>query len=1299
MDEQSIFLQALDRPTDEQAAWLDEVCGADTLLRQRIETLLERHEQASRFLEQPAVEIADTEFRDSSEAPQQSTNAEPASLIDTQIVDNTNHSVLDEIARTVDVPHVILRESTTTGAGVSTEHTDGRYVLHGEIARGGMGAILKGRDTDLGRELAIKVLLDSHKQRPEVIRRFIEEAQIGGQLQHPGIAPVYELGRLTDDRPFFSMKLVQGETLSVLLKERQGLTEDRAKFVGIFEQICQTVAYAHSRGVIHRDLKPDNIMVGAFGEVQVMDWGLAKVLNDRGMSDEKDSDNQQQGADAIQTRRLDGGDRAELHGSQTQMGSIMGTPAYMPPEQALGKINQLDERTDVFGLGAILCQILTGKPPYIGENATAVFQLARHGKLEECHARLSTSGADVELITLSRNCLEVDAEDRPRDAAVLTDRVTSYLESVETKLRATEMERAAQAARVEEERKRQRVTLALATSVLLLITLAGGGFLWLQQQQNRRRIAATNKVHEALSTAKLHQGLADADDLQVRLRELDKAVNSAKSAVKFAEDGDIASDLRQDAEQQLATLKARTATVQQQAAQTKACRELQKQLDLIRLSQAKSARDFNSDDDHFFDVGSADKRYQQAFGKAGLDLNVVDVASAAAWVKNSPISERIIAALDDWGRSTSVKLTKGPDSQSNSNRFLPAMLRAVADAADTSPWRRELRAALFANDSAKLKQLATNEDARRASPELIGWLGFALRSAGEFETAIQVLRRAQRNHPGDFWLNYEIGESLGRSGHTAAGTGFIRAALAILPDSSGAMFTMGEALRVGGDLDGALHAYELVCRREPNDYAAHMVVAWIHVARKDFKAAVAASRSTIAVAPDKPGGYRELSNALHGLNKNDEAIAALRKAIEVDSNPQTLAGSYNNLGNRLNDQGKLKEAMAAYQKACKVDPTYAMAHYNIGEQLKDQKKLDNAIVEYRKAIQLAPDYALAYRAVADALADGGSPKESIIEYHRALKLDPKNAETHNNFGRALQLLGKLVEAKQAYRRAIELDRKHKKAYNNLGVALAAQNMLKQAVAQYRKALEIDSQYSSAHSNLGVALARQGQLKTAAKHFQKSVDLEPTKLDLRFNLARALMMLGKADAAAAALKKVVDLDPANVEAHYKLGSVLKLQGKRAEAIAAWNKCGQLAPRNPLVKSDLAWLLVFPVDTPAKDAQRAAKLAQQACEIAPKEGPFWKTLALARYRNAKWRQAIQAAEKSVELGRSEPANLLLLAMSHSQLKDKDKARMWYDKALAWRKQKKPDKELLALYAEAAKLLAEPSKKNEKKKENRR
>ncbi|MEO1597727.1 MAG: serine/threonine-protein kinase, partial [Planctomycetota bacterium] len=289
----------------ERSVFLDQACHEKPELRKRMEKLLAAAENESLFLEQPASGLMEVP-QDSQLSPSLLPNLESddsQSCVEVQAMPNkavaltdANKGVLRLMDATLaEIPRVSLREEEhgdgpiqrPSSEEVPPQPVNSRYRLDAEIARGGMGAILRGRDVDIGRDLAIKVLLTSHKDCPEVVQRFVEEAQISGQLQHPGIAPVYDIGQFVDERPYMSMKLVKGDTLSKQLADREDIHEGCSKLIGVFKQICDTIAYAHSRGVIHRDLKPANIMVGAFGEVQVMDWGLAKVLSVGGVADEK----------------------------------------------------------------------------------------------------------------------------------------------------------------------------------------------------------------------------------------------------------------------------------------------------------------------------------------------------------------------------------------------------------------------------------------------------------------------------------------------------------------------------------------------------------------------------------------------------------------------------------------------------------------------------------------------------------------------------------------------------------------------------------------------------------------------------------------------------------------------------------------------------------------------------------------------------------------------------------------------------------------------------------------------------
>ena len=318
------------------------------------------------------------------------------------------------------------------------------YVVTDEVGSGGMGVILNAFDTEIQREVAMKVIASQWQSSREYIERFVREAQVQGQLEHPNICPVHELGVDENGQVFFTMKKVHGMSLAELIwwarecrdkrdsreskdstgpkspkgppstenADSPGRPESLTEILSIFLKICDGIAFAHSRGIIHRDLKPDNIMTGDFGEVYVMDWGLARILGSQ--------DDERRYGLVIDDEPGSGGEM------KTMSGSVVGTPSYMSPEQAKGLVGLMDERSDIYSLGALLYELLTLEPPFSGPPWDV---LSKIGKVLPQPPSSCAFGRDLppELDSIIMKCLTVKKQDRYQSVRALKREIELFL--------------------------------------------------------------------------------------------------------------------------------------------------------------------------------------------------------------------------------------------------------------------------------------------------------------------------------------------------------------------------------------------------------------------------------------------------------------------------------------------------------------------------------------------------------------------------------------------------------------------------------------------------------------------------------------------------------------------------------------------------------------------------------------------------------------------------------------------------------------------------------------------------------
>ena len=869
----------------------------------------------------------------------------------------------------------------TPAPGVSTtidwplaEHLGtaiGPYKLLQQIGQGGMGTVFMAEQTaPVHRKVAIKVIkagMDSQ----QVIARFEAERQALAMMDHVNIARVLDAGATESGRPYFVMELVHGVPITKYCDDNHLTPRQRLE---LFVPVCQAIQHAHQKGIIHRDIKPSNVMIALYDGKpvpKVIDFGVAKATEQK-----------------LTERTL-----------FTQHGTLVGTLEYMSPEQAEMSDLGVDTRSDIYSLGVLLYELLTGSTPLshkrIKEAAYAeILRMIKEEEPPKPSTRLNGTGDALASISAQRHMepakltkllrgeldwivmktLEKDRNRRYETANGLARDVERYLRD--------EPVQAYPPSAVYRFRKftrRHKAGVAIAGLTLVILVVLGTGVGWMVRERAERFRAVEREVAEAQQWQK-----------QEKWPE-------ASSAMRRAEQ--LVADLGGNAKLQ------------------ERVRDVRKDLDMVlRLEGIMNDLTGLQSDPLTFDFSRLDAEYAVAFKEYGIDVEVLGSEEAADLIGAKDIRLQLSVGLDAWAEARRFARRHRGNSWEG--------LLAIACAADPDPWRVRVRDALRKRNRAALVEAAGQIPIGSVPPITLGLLARALNDAGAPEQAEDLFRRAQRRHPNSFWLNFDLAISLLRQKPPRLDEGirFLTVALALRPDNWPARSRLCDALLAQGKSDAALAEFREAIELNPNHAAA-----WIN-------------RGT----------------AYHDLHQYDKAIADYSKVIELD--PQNVL-AWIRRGSSYHDIHQYDKALADYSRAIELDPQNVLAWTYRANSHHNLHQYDRAISDHSKAIELDPANSWSWSCRGFAYHSSRQYEKAIADYAKAIELDPNNRMGLNSLA---WLLATCVDAKlrnpkravELAQRAVELAPKDGNLWNTLGVARYREGEWKASIAALEKSMEL-----------------------------------------------------------------------------------------------------------------------------------------------------------------------------------------------------------------------------------------------------
>jgi tetratricopeptide (TPR) repeat protein len=1028
-----LFVAALEQPDPAaRRAFLDRECSVDAELRQRLDILMQAHDEPASVLNRPLAEIA-PEVPDS--------------------------------GATVEAPPA--RES----AGVVIA---GRYKLIEEIGVGGMGAVWMSQQTEpVNRLVALKVIKPGMDSK-QVLARFEAERQALALMDHPNIARVLDAGTTVTGGPYFVMELVRGVPITRYCDEHRLTPRQRLE---LFVPVCQAVQHAHQKGVIHRDLKPANVLVCLYDgrpAPKVIDFGIAKATGQQ-----------------LTEKTL-----------VTGFGNVIGTLEYMSPEQA--ELNQLDidTRSDVYSLGVLLYELLTGTTPLQKQRLkeAALLEVLRRIREEEPprpSTRLSTTeelpsiaanrGLEPKRLSgLVRGELDwIVMKALEKDRGRRYDSPNSFAQDVQRYLADEPVQACPPSAlyRLRKFARRKKTVLAmLACGILALAVMAGAVGWAVRDKGTREEVIKSERLarEEALDQA-VERLLDEAGPLRDQQR-WPEALAVVERADKL-----LAAAGRSDRPARLPELRRELSLVLrlEELYQPRAPQSLTRGQPLQDTSQAA----LQSVDETFFNGREQDARFSQEFRDFGIDLDALLPAEAAARIAATGIRPALVQALDRWA-ALRVRFTDDISRDPRRQKLIE-----VARLADGDVWRNRVRAALLRLDRAALVRLAEELPVGEVPPATVWLLGGALLRVGAVDRGLTVFREGQRRHPEDFWLNDSLGsiyKDYLKPPRYDESLRYYSCALALRPHWR-LYASVADVLHATGRHDEAIAVLSDAIRLNKNNNPdvwiklglAYNNLSQYDKARADFTQAIALDSKNAA-------DWKWRGITYHYLRQYDKAVADLSRAIELDAK-DVLALEYRAIA--YYHLGQHQKAIADFSRIIELEPTHVTAWYNRGIAHSELGQQEKALADSSRAIELNSKVGSLWFSRGNINFKLRHYDKAIADYSRAIELKPKqpaSCEWYYLRGQSYLRLRQYDRAIADLSQTIDLDPRNAIYLNALAWLLATcpdkkRQDPKRAVDLARKAVRLAPKDGNLWNTLGMAHYRAGDWKAAIAAIEKSME--------------------------------------------------------------------------------------------------------------------------------------------------------------------------------------------------------------------